>query len=545
MSGNRDFQPSDMFDKTAWKMFWRIVENCPVAVFATDAVGRHLFVNRPWSELTGLPRDEAVGWGWDRVVHPDDVATVGNHWRRLVTHGDGFAVQVRLVLPGGAARRAIIQTVATSAGDGRRRFVGTLTPAPIGAPTAGDAASRDIPDLDLPAHPDSHTHPQGQAGRPGADDAEHAGAPLASEEAALDFTAFDADFLDEQLLGHELFGREDVGAEEIGPEGILPGGPDRYGLFDGLGGYDPFDDAARAFRESADDPLRWTDAPAGPGDPESPDHVAGADRSADRSADPTSAPDGPVLGHPAGTGYPLAGPPPRWPEADDAVTRRWTVPLPRRPVPGEPTPGRSAPRETPEERSASYPRGALPPGAEWRAAVVLHRDEDGDLHPRPAHADGGHPAEGCGCLFAEMRRIEEACRDRERWLTTLLAELTTAVLIADRDGSVVAVNQMYCDLFDLADSPVDVVGTDCRRHLRPRAGLVDDPSGFAARLDTLLRRRRTLRREPVMFADGRVFERSHIALAAADGYRGHLWLYSDVTDRRILEAEIEGLISGL
>ncbi|WP_313949478.1 PAS-domain containing protein [Frankia sp. AvcI1] len=144
-----------------------------------------------------------------------------------------------------------------------------------------------------------------------------------------------------------------------------------------------------------------------------------------------------------------------------------------------------------------------------------------------------------------MRRIEEACRDRERWLTTLLAELTTAVLIADRDGSVVAVNQMYCDLFDLADSPVDVVGTDCRRHLRPRAGLVDDPSGFAARLDTLLRRRRTLRREPVMFADGRVFERSHIALAAADGYRGHLWLYSDVTDRRILEAEIEGLISGL
>ncbi|WP_313954322.1 PAS domain-containing protein [Frankia sp. CpI1-P] len=253
-----------------------------------------------------------------------------------------------------------------------------------------------------------------------------------------------------------------------------------------------------------------------------------------------------MLGHPAGTGHPLSGPPARWPDADDAVAnRRWTVPLPRRPIPGEPTPGRSAPREIPEDRSTSYPRGALPPGAEWRAAVVLHRNEEDDLHPRPAHADGGHPAEGCGCLFAEVRRIEEACRDRERWLTTLLAELATAVLIADRDGSVVAVNQMYCDLFDLADSPVDLVGTDCRRHLRPRAGLVDDPSGFAARLDTLLRRRRTLRREPVMFADGRVFERSHIALAAADGYCGHLWLYSDVTDRRILEAEIEGLISGL
>ncbi|KQC38982.1 histidine kinase [Frankia sp. ACN1ag] len=535
MSGNRDFQPSDMFDKTAWKMFWRIVENCPVAVFATDAIGRHLFVNRPWSELTGLPRDEAVGWGWDRVVHPDDVATVGDHWRRLVTHGDGFSVQIRLVLPGGEARRAIIQTVATSAGDGRRRFVGTLTPAPVGAPTVGDAASRDTHGLDVPAHPDSHT------GWLTADDAEHAAVPVESEETAVDLTPFDADFFDEQLLGHELFGQEDVG-----PEDVLPGGSDRSGLFDGLGGYDPFDDAARAFRESADDPFHWTDAPAGPGEPESPDHTAGANRSADGPADPSPDLDGPVLGHPAGTGHPLSGPPARWPDADDAVAnRRWTVPLPRRPIPGEPTPGRSAPREIPEDRSTSYPRGALPPGAEWRAAVVLHRNEEDDLHPRPAHADGGHPAEGCGCLFAEVRRIEEACRDRERWLTTLLAELATAVLIADRDGSVVAVNQMYCDLFDLADSPVDLVGTDCRRHLRPRAGLVDDPSGFAARLDTLLRRRRTLRREPVMFADGRVFERSHIALAAADGYCGHLWLYSDVTDRRILEAEIEGLISGL
>ncbi|WP_261562655.1 PAS domain-containing protein [Frankia tisae] len=551
MSGDRDFQPSDMFDKAAWKMFWRIVENCPVAVFATDAVGRHLFVNRPWSELTGITRDEAVGWGWDRVVHPDDVATVGDHWRRLVTHGDGFSAQIRLVRPGGTARRAIIQTVATSAGDGRRRFVGTLTPAPVGAPTAGGIDHRDARGMGTPAHPDSQPHTAGHphpAGHPLPDaltdpladnDAEHVTPPSDSGAGAgaPALNAFDAAFLDEQLLGHELFGQEN--AE---PEGILPGGPDRYELFDGLGGYDPFDDAARTFSDSADDPFRWPDSPTGADDPDHPD---GPDRFGDGSADPAPDLGGPVIGHPAGTGHPLSGPPTRWSDADDvAANRRWTVPLPRRPIPGEPTPGWSSPREASEDRSPAYPRGALPPGAEWRAAVVLHRDENADLHPRPPHTDG-RQAEGCGCLFAQTQRIEEACRDRERWLTTLLAELATAVLIADRDGSVVAVNQMYCDLFDLADSPVDLVGTDCRRHLRPRAGLVDDPSGFAARLDTLLRRRRTLRREPVMFADGRVFERSHITLTAADGYRGHLWLYSDVTDRRILEAEIEGLISGL
>jgi PAS domain-containing protein len=154
------------------------------------------------------------------------------------------------------------------------------------------------------------------------------------------------------------------------------------------------------------------------------------------------------------------------------------------------------------------------------------------------------PAE-CGCLYGELARAEAACRDRERWLTSLLAELPAAVLLADAHSQVVGVNQAYCDLFDLAEAPVDLVGTDCRLLLRPRAGLVDDPAGFADRLDTLLRRRRTLRREAVMFADGRVFERSHLPLVSPDGYRGHLWLYVDVTDRRILDAEIEGLISEL
>jgi PAS domain S-box-containing protein len=148
-------------------------------------------------------------------------------------------------------------------------------------------------------------------------------------------------------------------------------------------------------------------------------------------------------------------------------------------------------------------------------------------------------------VFTELHQAEQACRERERWITTLLAELPAAVLLADADGRVVAVNQAYCDLFCLASGPVDLVGTDCRSLLRPPARLVDDPTAFASRLEALLRRRRTQRRETVMFSDGRVFERSHIPLAGPDGYRGHLWLYVDVTDRRIIEAEVEGLISGL
>jgi PAS domain-containing protein len=159
--------------------------------------------------------------------------------------------------------------------------------------------------------------------------------------------------------------------------------------------------------------------------------------------------------------------------------------------------------------------------------------------------DGGRRRrdDACDCLFTELGRAEDACLDRERWLGTMLGELPVGVLLADASGGIVAVNQPFCDLFELAESPADLVGTDCRLLLRPLTGIVEDPSGFAARLETLLRRRRPIRGESVMFSDGRVFERSHIPLAGPDGYEGHLWLYVDVTERRILEAETEGLIS--
>nr|WP_243407868.1 PAS domain-containing protein [Frankia canadensis] len=557
-----------MFDTTAWKMFWRIVENCPVAIFATDAVGRHLFVNQPWSELTGLPRDEAVGHGLEQIVHPDDLATVSDHWRRLITHGDGFSLRIRLIAPGRPAPPAIMQAVETSAGDGRRRIVGTLTPASPPVPE-GDRLAGDLLDTDLLGDDRLGDDPleHDVLGRIAfTEDAftEDAFTEDAFSEDAFSQDLFRPDIFRPDMFGSELFGQEILGRDALGPQapgpqapgpwagradGILPSGPDRYGIFDGLSGHDPFDEAAQALGASGaadddDQPDHQVDGPRQTGDrPAHRRHPSGSGR----VPPPGSA-------HPSGTGRrdttrePPSGPPARSPDqgGSSAGEPRWTVPRPRRPVPGEPTPGRAGGANAAEERAPSYPRGALPPGAEWRAAVVLHRNEEADVRPTvPTELLRPHDDGDCGCMLAEMRRIEEACRDRERWLTTLLAELTTAVLIADRDGAVVAVNQLYCDLFDLAESPVDLVGTDCRRHLRPRAGLVDDPSGFAARLDTLLRRRRTLRREAVMFADGRVLERSHIALTSADGYRGHLWLYCDVTDRRILEAEIEGLISGL
>ncbi|OAA19715.1 PAS domain S-box-containing protein [Frankia sp. EI5c] len=484
MNTHHGAEPSDVF-ATAWDVFRRIVENCPVGIFTADVSGRHVFVNRHWSVLTGVPRDKAVGHGWERAVHPEDVRAVTARWRQLVTEGDELTVQVRLLQPDGTARPAILRASAVVGENGHRRFAGTLTAVPQARADArrGDA-----------------DHPTGEA--------LDAMCPETIELLREELDRFD-------LVTDDLW---------LPPEDLDGPGPS------------------------------WT-VPA----PRRPSSSESEPPATEPSAGPTRA------------RFPERTPP--GPGAPGSRNGGKSVHA------GEDGPRLPAPHPNPK----SHRGGVLPPGAEWRAAVTPHSGATASHPPaagpgsaassfpppppRPTRPYSSHPASAlptrgpvdpwraagtrgagdgaCGCAFTELRRLSDACHERERWLTTLLAELPSAVLVADADARVVAVNQTYCDLFELAEAPVDLVGTDCRAHIRPMPGLVEDPAGFANRLDTLLRRRRTMRREALMFADGRVFERSHIPLAGPEGYHGHVWLYLDVTDRRIVEAEIEGLISGL
>ncbi len=567
---------NDGAETAGWDLFRRMAMSCPLPVFATDAVGRHVFVNPRWSELTGVEPDEAMGWGWERAIHPHDLLVVTNQWGRARSGGDGLWVRLRLLRPDGLHRAAILQAVPTGVEGGVPRFIGTLTPLPP-----------------LPASLPTPRHGAGAAPTPLPPPLAAPPGPVPAEQA----TAKETTTRETATGPHDAPGRDT---------------PERDGADDQ--GRTREDDGRATIPVPVPRPRTGQEPPwvtaAGRGTPES----EGRDDVAPWSGDDLPAweaedgGDGEV-GETAGSW---------WDEAmnltgrDDVGAAGLNAPFDER------GPGRSRRDHLAwdgNRRRAAAPDGgdtwpgntetrtAPTLGGEWRAAIALHgRDagrhdvQDRDpaaAHPHPhdsrqharAHAQAGGQGRGpaggdgqghtggngsgqgggrgsgmgdsgrgqpdrlppaeCGCLYGELTRAEAACRDRERWLTSLLAELPAAVLLADAHSQVVGVNQAYCDLFDLAEAPVDLVGTDCRLLLRPRTGLVDDPAGFADRLDTLLRRRRTLRRETVMFADGRVFERSHLPLVSPDGYRGHLWLYVDVTDRRILDAEIEGLISEL
>ena len=58
----------------------RIAEWIPHVVWVTDAQGLTEYFNRRGYELVGLTPEETSGWGWLRVVHPDDASRARDAW---------------------------------------------------------------------------------------------------------------------------------------------------------------------------------------------------------------------------------------------------------------------------------------------------------------------------------------------------------------------------------------------------------------------------------------------------------------------------------
>jgi PAS domain S-box-containing protein len=73
-----------------------VIDTIPAHVWSTRHDGSVDFVNRRWLETTGLTMEDALGWDWGAVVHPDDLARYVDEWRAALAAGEPTESEVRL-----------------------------------------------------------------------------------------------------------------------------------------------------------------------------------------------------------------------------------------------------------------------------------------------------------------------------------------------------------------------------------------------------------------------------------------------------------------
>ena len=73
-----------------------VVNTVPAHVWSTSPEGQVDFVNDRWLQFTGLALDEAFGWKWEAVLHPDDRTRVVADWHTALKNGRAMESEARV-----------------------------------------------------------------------------------------------------------------------------------------------------------------------------------------------------------------------------------------------------------------------------------------------------------------------------------------------------------------------------------------------------------------------------------------------------------------
>jgi PAS domain S-box-containing protein len=72
-----------------------VVETIPAMTFTTLSDGSSTFVNKRWTEYTGLSVEQSLGIGWQRAIHREDLLRHSEKWRISVATGQLFEDEAR------------------------------------------------------------------------------------------------------------------------------------------------------------------------------------------------------------------------------------------------------------------------------------------------------------------------------------------------------------------------------------------------------------------------------------------------------------------
>jgi formate hydrogenlyase transcriptional activator len=73
-----------------------MIDTIPALAWSCLPAGANEFTNKRWRDYTGLSQAEALGLGWQRTFHPDDLGKVMENWRAVQASGEPSGAEARM-----------------------------------------------------------------------------------------------------------------------------------------------------------------------------------------------------------------------------------------------------------------------------------------------------------------------------------------------------------------------------------------------------------------------------------------------------------------
>ena len=72
-----------------------LADSMPQIVWTSTPDGNLNYYNQRWFDYTGMTLEETLGWGWQPVLHPDDLQRCIDRWTHSITTGAPYEVEYR------------------------------------------------------------------------------------------------------------------------------------------------------------------------------------------------------------------------------------------------------------------------------------------------------------------------------------------------------------------------------------------------------------------------------------------------------------------
>lgn len=129
-------------------------------------------------------------------------------------------------------------------------------------------------------------------------------------------------------------------------------------------------------------------------------------------------------------------------------------------------------------------------------------------------------------------------KDAHNWLNVIVSSLPKATLITNTHRNIILTNQLFCDIFDIRKSPDQLKGVNTVELLSDLSGNIEDMLRVTDRIVEIYNNRAPADNDEMRLRDGRIIIREHRPLYFKEQFIGHLWTFSDETERITATAQM-------
>lgn len=138
-----------------------------------------------------------------------------------------------------------------------------------------------------------------------------------------------------------------------------------------------------------------------------------------------------------------------------------------------------------------------------------------------------------------LRANERKIKITNTRLETLIQSLDLGILLEDENSNILLTNNMFCNIFDIKESPSELIGTQRGDKVKESASQVRNSNSFIEKIKINRDNKIKELGVTIEFNNSRVFERDFIPIMVENKHLGSLWQYKEITSKIKSNRELE------